>query len=140
MCKGYHIRLRFSTSYYPQGNGQAKATNKTICSILLKMVNDSHQDWHTRIPHALWAYRTSIQTPTRTTPFSLQDYITNEAVHQTRLDQLLLLDERRVNALEHLRTYKNRIKQAFNKNFKIHEFNIRDLVLKENQQTSQMEW
>jgi len=40
----------------------------------------------------------------------LQDYIIDEVTHQTRLDQLLLLDERRVNALEHLRTYQNHIK------------------------------
>jgi len=70
---------------------------------------------------------------------TLQDYITDEVVCQTRLDQLLLLDERRVNVLEYLRTYQNHIKRAFAKKFIIHEFNIGDLVLKENQQTSQME-
>ena len=47
-----------------------------------------------------------------------------------RLDQLILLDERRVNALEHLHTYQSCIKWAFDKNTKIHEFNIEDLVLK----------
>jgi len=41
LCKGYHIRLSFSTPYYPQGNGQAEAINKTIYSILVKLV-DSH--------------------------------------------------------------------------------------------------
>jgi len=30
LCKAYHIRISFSTPYYPQGNGQAVATNKTI--------------------------------------------------------------------------------------------------------------
>jgi len=98
---------------------------------LLKTINDSNHDWYVRIPHALWAYRTSIQTPIGVTPFSfvygakavlpleieisslqitLQDYITNEATHQTRLDQLILLDERRVNDLEHLCTYQGCIK------------------------------
>jgi len=60
---------------------------------------------------------------------ALQYYIIDEAVCQTRLDQLLLLDVR-VNALEHLRTYQNCIKRAFDKKVKIHEFNIGDLVLK----------
>jgi len=103
LCKAYHIRISFSTPYYPQGNGQAEATNKTIRSILVKTVNDSHRDWHLRIPHALWSYRTSIRTPTGETPFSLvydsevilpleieipslqialQDYITDEAARQ----------------------------------------------------------
>ena len=35
--------------------------------------------------------------------------------------------------------YQERIKQGFDKKVKIHEFNIGDLVLKENQQTSRME-
>ncbi|CAL2264119.1 unnamed protein product [Prunus armeniaca] len=35
---GYDIKHRRSTPYYPQGNGQAEATNKTILSILSKMV------------------------------------------------------------------------------------------------------
>ena len=30
LCKAYHIWISFSTPYYPQGNGQAEATNKTI--------------------------------------------------------------------------------------------------------------
>jgi len=37
---------------------------------LLKTINDSNHDWYVRIPHALWAYRTSIQTPIGVTPFS----------------------------------------------------------------------
>jgi len=78
---------------------------------LLKIVNNSHRDWHTRIPYALWEYCISIKNPTRLTPFSLvygekvippleieipslhisvQDYIIDEATHQTRLDQLFL--------------------------------------------------
>ena len=71
LCKAYHIWIRFSTPYYPQGNGQAEATNKTIWSILIKTMNNLHRDWHLLIPHALWSYHTSIRTPTRVTPFSL---------------------------------------------------------------------
>lgn len=115
LCKAYHIRISFSTPYYPQGNGQAEATNKTIWSILVKNVNDSHRDWHLWIPHTLWSYLTSIRTQTGATPFfliygseavlpleieipslriALQDYIIDEATRQARLDQLLLLDEK----------------------------------------------
>lgn len=115
LCKGYHIKISFSILYYPQVNGHAEATNKTIRSIILKLVNKSHRDWHASIPYALWAYRMSIKTPTGATPFSLfygvealvpleikitslhfvlQDYITDEVAHQIMLDQLLLLDER----------------------------------------------
>jgi len=57
----------------------------------------------------------------------------DKATHQMRLYQFFLLDERQVNALEHMHTYQSRIKRAFEKRIKIYEFNIGDLVLKENQ-------
>lgn len=71
LCKGYQIRIIFSTPYYPHGTCQAEATNKIIRNIFLKIVNNFHRDWHARIPHTLWAYRTSIRTPIGATPFSL---------------------------------------------------------------------
>jgi len=79
----------------------------------------------------LWDYRTSIQIPTRKTLFflvygveamlpleieissmriALQYNIIDEVACQKRLDQLLLLYERRVNALEHMHTYQSCIK------------------------------
>lgn len=63
---------------------------------------------------------------------ALQDYITNEVVRQASLDQLLLLDEKYVHALEHMHVYQERIKREFDKKVKMQEFNIGDLVLKEN--------
>jgi len=93
----------------------------------------------------------SIKTRTGATPFSLiygsklvlpleieipslwitlQDYITDEAARQARLDQLLLLDKKCIHALEHMCMYQERIKRGFDKKFKILEFNIGDLVLK----------
>ncbi|XP_004298170.1 PREDICTED: uncharacterized protein LOC101309538 [Fragaria vesca subsp. vesca] len=36
--KGYEIKYKRSTPYYPQGNGQAEATNKTLVRILSKMI------------------------------------------------------------------------------------------------------
>jgi hypothetical protein len=33
-----------STTYYPQGNGQAKSTNKTLRKILAKLVNVNYID------------------------------------------------------------------------------------------------
>ena len=45
----------------------------------------------------------------------------------------MLLDEKWVHALEHMHVYQERVKWGFDKKVKIHEFNIGDLVLKENQ-------
>lgn len=71
LCKSYQIQHSFSMPYYPQGNGQAEATNKTIISILKKIVTKNHRDWHEHLLYALWAYHTSIRMPMGATPFSL---------------------------------------------------------------------
>lgn len=51
----------------------------------------------------------------------------------SRLNELELLDERRLTALNHLQVYQNWLKQSYNKKIKNRNFHIGDLVLKENQ-------
>ena len=72
MCNRYGIQLQHSSSYYPQENGQAEATNKTLINILKKTCeSNKFSDWPEKLIDALWAYRTSIRTPTRQTPYAL---------------------------------------------------------------------
>ncbi|GLJ43441.1 hypothetical protein SUGI_0902990 [Cryptomeria japonica] len=71
LCDRFHISHCFSTPYYPQGNGQGEASNKTILKILKKTVDDAGRNWHIQLKLALWAYRTSVRTPTGATPYSL---------------------------------------------------------------------
>ena len=59
------------TPYYPQANGLAESTNKTLQNILRKIVNENRTDWDTKLQSALWAYRTTYKTSIRTTPFRL---------------------------------------------------------------------
>ena len=40
LCEKFHIVHHSSSIYYPQGNGQAEATNKTIINILKRIIND----------------------------------------------------------------------------------------------------
>ena len=126
----FRITQHFFTRYYPQGNGQAEATNKTILKILKKTVDAAGRDWHLQIAPTLWAYRTSIRNPTRATPFSLvygseailpieielpslrvslQNLISDEEYRVARLQELALLDERRLCALNHLYVYQHRL-------------------------------
>ena len=37
MLEFYQVKHHFSSPYYPQGNGQAEATNKTLIKIISKM-------------------------------------------------------------------------------------------------------
>ena len=57
--------------YNAPANGLIEAFNKTICNLLKKFVGKSKRDWHERVEEALWAYRTTYQTPTQATPYSL---------------------------------------------------------------------
>ncbi|XP_008363149.2 uncharacterized protein [Malus domestica] len=65
------IRLKQSTPYYPQANGQAEASNKVLIGILENMIKERTGMCHLRINKALWAYRTSLQTAIGTTLYAL---------------------------------------------------------------------
>uniref|UniRef100_A0A2N9G420 Integrase catalytic domain-containing protein n=1 Tax=Fagus sylvatica TaxID=28930 RepID=A0A2N9G420_FAGSY len=67
----YRVKYRYSTPYYPQGNGQAEVTNRMLLRILSKMVFDYGNDWKAHLADVLWAYRSSPKTATGFTPFSL---------------------------------------------------------------------
>ena len=56
--------------YRRQTNEAVEATNKNIKRILQRMIETS-KDFLEKLPFALWAYRTSICTSTRATPYSL---------------------------------------------------------------------
>jgi transposase InsO family protein len=60
-----------STTYYPQGNGQEKSTNKMLKQMLTKLVNANQNDWDVMVPTALWAYRTTCKVSTQHTPYEL---------------------------------------------------------------------
>uniref|UniRef100_A0A2N9EHJ1 Integrase catalytic domain-containing protein n=1 Tax=Fagus sylvatica TaxID=28930 RepID=A0A2N9EHJ1_FAGSY len=67
----YRVKHRRSTPYYPQGNGQAEATNRMLLRILSKMVFDYGKGWSSHLANTLWAYRGSTKTATGFTSFSL---------------------------------------------------------------------
>ncbi len=59
-----------STTYNPQGDGQAKLTNKTLGKILAKLdVNQTN--WDAMLVITLWAYRIAYKITTQYTPFKL---------------------------------------------------------------------
>ena len=71
LCKNFIIKQHWSSIYYPQGNGQVEASNKTFLKFLHQIVHKSGNDWHLQINPALWAYRTTIHTPIGATHLSL---------------------------------------------------------------------
>ena len=52
-CSDLGIKNRYSTSAYPQGNGQAEAFNKVIVNGLKKRLDDAKERWVEELPHVL---------------------------------------------------------------------------------------
>ena len=54
-CSELNIKNLYSTPYYPQSNGKAEATNKTLLTALKKMVERAKGKWVDELPRVLWA-------------------------------------------------------------------------------------
>ena len=147
-CKEWGIKLTFSTPRYPQANGQAESTNKTLMSSLKKRLKQAKGTWAEELPAVLWGYRTTPRTPTGETPFSLaygteavipvevglptaRSEITNEESNNKELEHNLdLIDELRDKAMVRNAAYQQKAAQHFNKNARIRTFKIGDWVLR----------
>ncbi|XP_049405250.1 uncharacterized protein LOC125868702 [Solanum stenotomum] len=149
-CERFKIAHRNSTIYRPQMNGAVEAANKNIMKILRKIV-DSHRQWHEKLPYALLGYRTTIRTSTVATPYMLvygseavipaeveipslriiQEVGLDDAKWiRSRHEQLMLIDEKRMDAVCHGQLYQNRMTKAFDKNVRPRQFTSGQLVLK----------
>jgi hypothetical protein len=51
------IKLKYSASYYPQGNGLAESMNKNLIKIIKRTVVENHKNWHNALLNVLWADR-----------------------------------------------------------------------------------
>ena len=49
----YNINIKYSTNYYPHGNGVAESTNKNLLQIMKKTIVENQRDWHTTSNTAL---------------------------------------------------------------------------------------
>ncbi|XP_020271118.1 uncharacterized protein LOC109846304 [Asparagus officinalis] len=137
-------------AYNPSANGLAEAFNKTIIKILSKLTSNGKRDWDEKLGESLWAYRTTVRTPIGATPYSLvygcevvlpleiqipslcialATGMTTEESHQQRLAELEALDEKRLEAQQHIEFYRARISKAFDKKVKHRSFKEGELVL-----------
>lgn len=71
LTEAYYIKHGRSTPYYPQGNGQAEATNRVMLKILKKMKHEYRGKWSDHLADVLWACKSSIKTATGFSLFSL---------------------------------------------------------------------
>ncbi|XP_070008602.1 uncharacterized protein [Nicotiana sylvestris] len=147
---GFKITHRNSTPYRPKANGIVEAANKNIKKILRKIIQSSRQ-WHEQLPFALLGYRTIVRTSVGATPYllvygteavisaeveipSLRTIVEveiedNEWI-KTRLEQLTLIDEKRMAAVCHGQLYQQRMARAYNKKVRPMNFEVSQLVLR----------
>ncbi|XP_015167186.1 uncharacterized protein [Solanum tuberosum] len=131
-------------------NGAVEAANKNIKKILRKMI-DNRRGWHEMFPYALLGYRTTVRTSVGATPYLLV-YGTEAVIPaevevpslriiqeaelsdadwvRKRIDQLTLIDEKRMVVVCHGQLYRQRMIRAFHKKVRARIFEVGQLVLK----------
>jgi len=65
------VKLKMSTAFHPQTDGQSEATNKTIAMYLRCTTGDRPRAWLDWLPWAEYIYNTAFHSALRTTPFQV---------------------------------------------------------------------
>lgn len=135
-----------STPRYPQSNGLAESSNKTIINSIKKRLKTAKGKWVEELPSVLWANRTTPRTSTGQTPFSLvygceavlPIEIRLSTSRHTSVDHNLIdlsydldaLEELRESALIKMASQKQAVERYFNKNVRVKVFHEGDYVLR----------
>ena len=142
------MKNHYSLPSHPQANGQAEVANRSLLKIIKTRLEGAKGVWLDELPGVLWAYRTTVRTPTGETPFKLaygSEAVIPEEIHMTshrvrkyqaeeneeqfRLN-LNLMDEVRMDAEQRTARYKNIMSRQYDAMVKPRRFKIGNLVLK----------
>jgi hypothetical protein len=147
-CSELGIRNIYSSLAYPQSNGQAKASNKTVLDRIKKRLEDAKGRWVEELPHVLWTFRITPRRSMGETSFSLAygleavipleiglptlrtlewEPTRNDLAQSQALD---LLEEMREQTMIRLASYQQQLKKGYNKNVQTRSFQRVDLVLR----------
>jgi hypothetical protein len=149
-CQKYNIVLGHSTTYYPQGNGLAESSNKSLITIIKKVLTKNKKAWHVHLKYALWANRIGTKRSIRMSPFQMvygtdvilpinlalpvmklwQDSQEEPNDITRRINQLIEVQQNRAEVDEKLQKYQDNMKALFDRKAKDREFLPGDLVLK----------
>eukprot|EP00253_Pinus_taeda_P033529 PITA_33529 len=150
MCDSMGIKLVHSTSYYPQGNGLAESSNKSLIRIIKKLLEDNKKNWDSKLKYALWADRVTTKKSTENSPFKLvygtevvfpiqltlpmtkflQEEHNEEEDMAKRITDLAEVHQIIEQLVEKSAANQKRIKEAFDRKAKADNFQVGDLVLK----------
>ena len=70
-CEQFGITLIHSTPYYPQGNGLAESSNKSLIKIIKRLLEGNKKAWDSKLKFSLWADRVTKKRSLGISPFQL---------------------------------------------------------------------
>ena len=139
-----------SSTYYPQGNGQAESTNKNMVRIMKRLIKDKPRQWHTLLTYTLSTDQTTTKVSTSCTPFHLvygqedlfptdlelsslrlmlQIEELNSSDVSQRINALLALKEQKMFSLDNIKRRQQTVKKYFNKSVKTVKFKVNEIFL-----------
>ena len=150
MCESMGIQLVHSTSYYPQGNGLAESSNKSLVMITKKLLEDNKNSWDSKLKFALCADRVTNKKSIGNSLFRLvygadaifpiqlilpvakllQEEQDEENEMARRMNNLVELHQIREQLVEKSRIHQKKIKETFDRKAKVDNFQVGDWVLK----------
>jgi hypothetical protein len=144
LCTQLNIKNHYSSPRHPQPNGQVEITNRTLLKQIKTRLEGAKSRWVEELPSVLWAYRTTVRTPTKETPFKLTSgtkaiilveirlttlrttfHKEEENEGQLRLN-LDLLDETREKAARRIALYQGKMARYYNTKIKLRRFEVGD--------------
>jgi len=149
-CHKYHITLGHSTTYYPQGNGLAESSNKSLINIIKNVLEENKKNLHKKLVNALWADRLTTKRSIGTSPYELVYGMEARFPSSLGIPVIKLLQEiqaepndvkRRINQTIHLQqtreevyhrnqVLQEKLKKMFDKRTKAEDFFIGNKVLR----------
>eukprot|EP00253_Pinus_taeda_P027811 PITA_27811 len=149
-CHKFHITLGHSISYYPQGNGLAESSNKSLVNMIKKILEENKKNWHKKLVNALSADRLTTKRSIGVSPYELvygleakfpsslgipamkilQEIQAEPNDMQRRVNQIVCLQQTRDEVYNRVQVLQEKLKKAFDRRTKAEDFNIGDKVLK----------
>ena len=69
-CEQVGIKLKMSSAYHPQTNGQTERMNRVIVDMMRHYINPTHDDWDEHLMAIEFAVNNAFQQSIRTTVLS----------------------------------------------------------------------
>ncbi|GKV37609.1 hypothetical protein SLEP1_g45619 [Rubroshorea leprosula] len=147
-CNDYAIELALTSVYTPQSNGQAESANKIVLQGLKTRVLAAHSNWVNELNKMLWSCRTTPNSATGETPFSLaygaeavipveiglpsdragwHGDLNNEQLMRENLD--FVEEVREMSRIRNM-AHQSRVAKFYNKRVRARQFQVGDLVLR----------